>query len=1794
MKRRSRFLAGLLSVAMVMTSFSVPVTAAELEEDVLPQIETTQDAEEVAESVEALGAEEDVIADADDEEAAEAEAVADEAEEDVAGMVGDPTKGDTLVMVHSYAELVKAIEGAQAGAQVTIEARDPYNLENDDKYTVSANTLLTIPAGKDIKLEVFADDFLQFDTEEIDKLRTDGATMDKYPKATLTVESGAKLTVEAWDDFATNVCVVNNGEFTADEVDGDLVIVPYNGVPFTNEQGATAKLLNGSYVSSDGESASIINNGTLITDSIYAAADDTKALGADRFSVVNKGEMIMEDSTVDNAAYYYEDKEGETVYRFGYAVLNDKEAKLAVRGEADLESIYNNGTLTVGSENDFQTNVGTLYALNESSTVIHNAEINYVDMATDKAGKAIIKSGTVTQVGGEIGALRFADVLPILDRGITNKLIHAVFDAEAKAVVDDEDPTTLYFQGYTVEGPALVEKKPAFRVYDEAKDKDTGYNVEYKEVKYLVATSIENGVPYYNGAILDIDKVPTREERYVPNVLYPISSLDDLKKAAVSENAAGYYLTQDIEVTETVTFKCPDIYIDGYYTPTDADGNPLLDEEEKEIEYSGDLVFTGAGAFVVEEGAVVDLYQVDVDAYTSDKEKAPTATLFTNKGTLYTGEVEIRYNTKPVVENSGTYYSEDEIYAEDSEATLIVNTENAQAYLNADMESEDAVKGSLIDNAGTMALATPTYQSDLVEFGLNPGADGEGKPITGITAIKNSGTMTMTDVYVYSTVPDSVVVDNLGSLSLSEYSEDVDFSGHMTIAPYAKGTTAVLNNGANASFVMNGGNVNAYKYDNNDEKDKAVSYAIVYTDNEPVLIRGSVYGSRGTTNHVLHKFDAEGNITEELEAAVCGSAVAKKDGTTGSFKDSEAQGALSIDSMNAGVIVDGQIPYTTRVAVNDGYGYLLMEKGESVVYSTANDLHEAAAFSLTLSKNTFGLPVDDMFEYVSNDPAVANIKEVTAAVYDPENYNDETNSGLKDTKVKVIEAVGTGMATIRVKSKLAGNEDYLVIESVAKGMREKLVADSYEVNLSTPFITMNALQKYARIGIDWHIKNYESATGSYDLSNNFYPVGVIVRGANGEVDSDFYKYFDVYDALMKDGTTKTYWAMLATNTTGFQNDNTRLAQDGTTALDNINVALVVQNKVSKKTFEVNANQKLSFKIDQKVPVIKLSKGAVNAAYLESHNYSSPSVIDINDQEIYRGEWGEISTISLTDDVKDFESISDTRITYIGSAKGGSYKVPMWIRLRDYYGKYYAQFNVRAKAVYPKVSLVNKKATVIPEAGDYTNIDVFVKPGKEAYDLNAISYAEIVDNDKFGIERVDTDQFQLIPRARIDKSEKVTIKLNYEGLKKNKGKTYSTLLKFSVKAVDPSKLKLSKPFFSPLYVRSEEVKEGENTTKVINTTQCGRIYWDVLPVDVDVTNLYFVVTSLDGKSYATSEYGDDFFNGVTTDKEACIYATDQLTDKDKFVSVKVSMYDSSNTKIGKDAVVKVPVNAGECKVNEPKAITIDLTKQSTYNSSILTKAKGNIRVLSSDGLEYESYFPKAIGPNDYLDGWFEVFAANSTALKAENGAILTHVDYKGSPYFYIVTDDKKIYAVTDSDALAAGLIKPGSSYTLDLTFESPNGSTVVPLTINIAGIKKVKASGKAFTDLSGITSYARAGIGIQTEVPYYGLKIQSVTCDSPEFEISPFTSYEAIGSDSPKFDADEGSSTTATGEGIAQPNYSYEHSDGLRYNYYFLTWKDNKPSAAKNGVVKVNLTVTYTCGVTAKVTVPVNVYGVAGK
>ncbi len=1812
MRRQSRFLAGLLSLAMVVANFSVPVTAAELTEDDA-RIETAVEAEEVSEAVEISGCEEDVIAEEDvitdevvSEEVGGAETFAEDeedteekTEEDINGMIGDPAN-DTLIYVRSTSELKRAIEAAKSGEVVTILALDPYDMENDEDYTISSNEVITIPGGKTIEIQVMTERFLSFDNDELKELAAKEADIKDYPSASIVVESGAKFGIcsAGQEDVETRINIVNKGTLLVGTLNKKLAVVPFKGAAITNESGATARLTGGDFYSSDGESAVIVNNGTMVMDDIIVSAGETGALGGDRFAVVNKGDLIVEDCFILEGETYEETKDDETAYRYCYGILNDKEAsKLTVRGAALISSIYNNSTLSVGTENDemfFDTYVGEIYAFNDSNTVIHTANVELVDMVTDRAKKSVFTSGNVTLVGGEIEELYFGNVLPILTTGKVTDLRHEIYDEEAKAVITDPDPTTLYFRGYSAEGPKLLEKKPAFRVYDEKKDDSS--NWEYKGTKYVVAEYITNGVPYYHGAILDMDKTPYQVKRFIDGEYYPISSLDDLKRAAVSDNSAVYYLTDDIEVTEPVTFTCPEVVIlDGLYDEETYEY--VLDDEGNPIR--GDFIFTGTGSFTIEENSYAEIHAVLIA--TSEKE-AVTNSLLTNKGTVLIDEIEAAYTTKPLVENFGSFASFGDISAYQAQATMLVNTEKGTAVIAEDIYNAEA-KASMIDNSGNMLLYTEEEDPYINILVQEPFTDENDEDVKGVTAVKNSGVLYVQDVSVENLVEDSLVVDNQGTLEINEGNEEAEYApATSTIEGSAKGTTAVLNNGAKASFVMNGGSVNAYKYDTDDEQDKASSYAIVYTDNEPVITRGTVNGSRSDLNHVLHKFDEEGNITDETESAVCGSAVVKKDGTTGYFKDTNAEGATAIDSRNAGVIKDGEIPYRTKVRVNERYAYLLMEKGESVLYTRNRDLNEGYAFILTLEKNTFGVPEEDMFEYRSTDPAVAVVKEVTAAQYDPENYNDDSNKDLMDTKVKVIEAVGTGMATIKVRSRLSGNEDYLVIESVAKGMREQIVAESYDVNLATPDITVNAYQKQTSVKVDWRIKDYEKVTGAYDLANNFYPEYVYVTGSDQATSVDFAKYFSYDVMLRKDGTTKTYDLDLYTIPT--QNmDSTYLAQDEMSGLEGLNVTLVVKNVVSRKTLEIRANQKLNIKVDQKAPAVKLSKATVNSAYTEGFD---PARVALSDHVIEPEVWGEISEVGLPAATRDFTYVGGDMIGYTGPAKGGSYKIPVQVRLQDYYGTYDTTLNVRAKAVFPKVSLDKKKVTVIPEAGDYSNIFLTLQGNKKTgYDIGYIDDIRVINGyrSKFEVGEVGFGWFTLVPREKVEKNEKLTIAVSYYGIKKNKGKTHTTLLKLNVKALDPSKLKVKaiKDAISPLYAKQEELPEGSSSAPAMETLSPGFIAWESAGVDVDLTNIYYVVTSLDGKSYVTSSdtYDENtYFDGVSPYNVAYVYATDKLTPKDKYVSVQVSMYDASNTQLGKSTVVKIPVNSGECTVNPLKSVNIDLTKQFTFNTSPLTKAKGYIRsVIAPDTESFnEGFYPKAIGENRALNYELDVFAYNSTALKVANGTILRAVDYKGSPFFNIITDANKLYVITNHDALAAGLIKPGCSYTMDLLFESPGGNQIVPLVVNIADIKSAKVTGVAFDDLSAMTSYARARIGIRTEVPYYGLRIKEVTCDSPEFEISAFTDYEP-GNESDELTLasqyiDEGSSTETDGSEVARPNSGY--ADGEDYNYFFLTWKDNKPSAVKNGVVKVNLTVTYTCGLQAKVAVPVNVYGVITK
>lgn len=223
MKRFKRFAAILLSAAMVVTSFNVPVLAATSEEIVVG-LDDSESAE-------------DIITGAEAEESAAGTAV----EQPQEGITEEVTGRDDTVYVYSAGELVSALNGeANASGDVTIELKedeysgqDAFEITKDlaGKLTVPANRNVTMKGG-DITLSLASD----------------------VERAELTVAENASLILEGG---TYNFGIVNNGYFKGK----DASIVYAKGDVFVNNK--EAELDGGKVVASFENSTAIVNKGQL-------------------------------------------------------------------------------------------------------------------------------------------------------------------------------------------------------------------------------------------------------------------------------------------------------------------------------------------------------------------------------------------------------------------------------------------------------------------------------------------------------------------------------------------------------------------------------------------------------------------------------------------------------------------------------------------------------------------------------------------------------------------------------------------------------------------------------------------------------------------------------------------------------------------------------------------------------------------------------------------------------------------------------------------------------------------------------------------------------------------------------------------------------------------------------------------------------------------------------------------------------------------------------------------------------------------------------------------------------------------------------------------------------------------------------------------------------------------------------------------------------------------------------------------------------------------------------------------
>lgn len=175
----------------------------------------------------------------------------------------------------------------------------------------------------------------------------------------------------------------------------------------------------------------------------------------------------------------------------------------------------------------------------------------------------------------------------------------------------------------------------------------------------------------------------------------------------------------------------------------------------------------------------------------------------------------------------------------------------------------------------------------------------------------------------------------------------------------------------------------------------------------------------------------------------------------------------------------------------------------------------------------------------------------------------------------------------------------------------------------------------------------------------------------------------------------------------------------------------------------------------------------------------------------------------------------------------------------------------------------------------------------------------------------------------------------------------------------------------------------------------------------------------------------------------------------------------------------------------------------------------------------------------------------------------YVGYGNSCFFDYDCQTKMIYP--KMDALKTGKIVPGVTYKMKFYFKDMLDQDLPEKTVKIHVKKPDTARAEIVqkeVKLSNRAAHAKAFFEISTIQPYYGMKVKSVTLsgkDASDFAVINHTNHTN--------------------------QYTYEKNSS-----YALIYKNSKlPKNLKAGSRKVDLTVTYENGATAKVKLPVVIY-----
>lgn len=523
--------------------------------------------------------------------------------------------------------------------------------------------------------------------------------------------------------------------------------------------------------------------------------------------------------------------------------------------------------------------------------------------------------------------------------------------------------------------------------------------------------------------------------------------------------------------------------------------------------------------------------------------------------------------------------------------------------------------------------------------------------------------------------------------------------------------------------------------------------AIVYTEgHEPLLMNGILAGAKYTGDGIKDSYQS---ISED--DLIPGSAVALDNHgeyQTGSYKNSTAEGAPLINSLNAGLIRNGQIQ--TDCSIHAKEPYLLLEPGERI--SEAG----IALFSKVFS----GISANSLHEkLISSDTNVVSVSGMELSA-------EHVGTAFLTNVIETISENGQ-MRQIAVS-------DQIRIEVCAD--RAAIIGQNYQANILEDHVDVNGYyREKLELPVSWSLKECFTGGSQDVIEQTFCPDSVIITN------QEFNEYFTYDSKLYYDNQKKEYKILYQLKD---GNCYSKFLENKAEQLKNIQVTLCVTNKCTNTQERIDAG---SFEIqsDNVKPSVVFMPRTVNTVYAGN---LSGNQIDLDDKTYAQGF--EITEIEVLTIPKGFEQNRYYGYyTYEGTPCKKKVAFTANVTLKDYYGTWQSDIPVTLVKHLPKVSLETRKFYITKNM-DQGNDLYDSLTAKDDFSLRTVQSIELTGkNMSYQIVNQKKDgSFYLQPTTNEARRTTLTLRVTYRSLRMIRGKEYSTRLKVTISPVSKYSMK----------------------------------------------------------------------------------------------------------------------------------------------------------------------------------------------------------------------------------------------------------------------------------------------------------------------------------------------------------------------------------------------------------------------